>query len=308
MRIQTTEELLQPIRKVLICLDLTDIDLSLIRYASDLSRALLIEQIIFFHGIQAYSLPDAARKDFPDVETELKDMINESIQKSVKSCFGKDARWQVVIQVIYEDAAQAVVDYSGGKEIGLTVIGQKYGKDRQANYGHKIAALADSDVLIVPQDARPSKSPIMCAVDFSDASIRAFERALDISRSLLAPLICYAISDPSHAYFPASTLRSYKSETRRSAKAFEKFLTSYGLSPDQVPCRIEVTDQVRHENEAEKIYAATLQEKAGLIVVGASGEKEKTTSLLGHLCESFRLMEKEMPVMIVQSKSRKTFP
>jgi nucleotide-binding universal stress UspA family protein len=303
---QHREKLLQPVRHILACLDLTQIDPVLIGYAAFLARTLETRRVSFFHAIQAYDLPDRASKKFPDVETELKSMVLDEIRQSVDSSFESDCQWDIVTRVGYEDAAQEVVDYIQDRGIDLTLIGQKYGENRQARYSQKIASQAKSDILFVTPDAESSDSPILCAIDFSRASVRAFELCLDLSRSWGVELMCYFVSDPTRAYFPATTDRSSSHARGQSRKAFEKFLQGYGLSPEQVPCRIEIDGSM--SSAAEDIYQAALDEGAGLIVVGAQGDTTKVTSLLGNLCESFRLMKKEVPVMIVKQETRKKFP
>jgi len=306
MTAEYNPKLLQPVRHLLACLDLTDIDPVVIRYAAILAKALMVRRVSFFHAIQAYDLPDRTSKGFPDVETELKSMILDEIQQSVDSHFESDCQWDIVTRVGYEDAAQEVIDYIKDREIDLTLIGQKYGENRLARYSQKIAAQAESDILFVTQDTERLEDSVLCAIDFSNASVKAFELALDVSRACGGELICYFVSDPARAYFPATTDRSTSRDQQQSKKAFQQLFKHYDLNPDQVSCRIEINDQIN--NTAERIYEAAVEEEAGLIIAGAMGETSRVTSLLGNICESFRLMKKEIPVMIVKHESKKKFP
>lgn len=297
---------LQPVRNLLVCLDLTAIDTDLIRYAAFMAKTLPAQKVTFFHAIQAYDLPDRANRKFPDVETELNAMIRDELHKSVDANFEEKCQWEVATQVGYEDAATEILEFIQKKEIDLAIIGQKFGEDRQARYGHRIAAEAGSDILLVPQYAEKSIDPILCAIDFSDEAARAFERALDLARAWGVRVDCYYIFDSTRAYFPASTDRSSNYQLQQSRKAYEAYLEAYGLSEKEVPCRIEIGDQMA--SEAENIYHEALNKGARLIVVGARGDAGTVTTLLGNLCETFRLMEKEIPVMIVKNPPRRKFP
>ncbi|MCF8105134.1 MAG: universal stress protein [Desulfohalobiaceae bacterium] len=303
---RATASKLQPVRKILACLDLTDIDTSLIRYAGLLANTWQVGKIVFFHVIQAYDLPDKSDKKFPDPETELKRIISEQMQETVDRYFENGCHWEVVIRVGYEDAAGEVISYIKENAIDLALLGQKYGENREARYSRRIGAESETDILFVSQEAEKSRGPVLCALDFSEASGKAFERGLDVSRSWRTRLICYGISDPSRSYFPATTSRSSSRYQEQSRRACKDFLKQYDLSLDQVPCLIE--EDGRISNEAKNIYEAAVREKAGLIVVGAQGDTTNVTSLLGNLCETFRLMEKEIPVLIVKQASRKKFP
>lgn len=294
---------MQPVDNLLVCLDLTAIDAFMIRYAGFLAENLDVRHVSFFHVIQAYDLPDRASRRFPDVETELTDIVRDELHQSVDTRFDEHRSWDVVTEVGYEDAAQEIVEYIKDNDVDLTVIGQKSGENREGHYGQKVASEAPSDILFVPQDAAQIISPVLCAIDFSDESTRAFELSLDIKSAAEAALICYFVSDPSRAYFPASTTRSSQIHETQCRKTCQEFLDAYGFSLEDVACLIEAGDPMK--SAAENIYKTAQDNQAGLIVVGAQGDTATMTSLLGNLCESFRLLEKDIPVLIVKHARRR---
>ncbi|MFP4533822.1 MAG: universal stress protein [Desulfobacterales bacterium] len=296
---------LEPVRNLLVCLDLTAIDTHLISYAAFMARMLPAAKVTFFHAIQAYDLPDRGNRSFPDIETELNSIIREEMHKSVDSHFEEECQWDIATQVGYEDASREIVDYIKENKIDLTLIGQKFGENREARYSRKIAAEASSDLLFVPQYAEKSIDPILCAIDFSPQSVRAFERTLDMSRTWGVEMNCYFVCDPTRAYFPATTERSASHYQQQAKRAYEQFLKDYELSPADMPCRIETGHELT--SEAENIYQAAIDDNARLIVLGAQGDTANVTSLLGNLSESFRLMEKEIPVMVLKNPPRKKF-
>lgn len=296
---------LEPVRNLLVCLDLTAIDTHLISYAAFMARMLPAAKATFFHAIQAHDLPDRGKRSFPDIETELNSIIREEMHNSVDSHFEEECQWDIATQVGYEDASREIVDYIKKNEIDLTLIGQKYGENRQARYSRKIAAEASSDLLFVPQYAAKSIDPILCAIDFLSQSVRAFERTLDMSRTWGVKMNCYFVCDPTRAYFPATTERSASHYQQQAKRAYEQFLKDYELSPADIPCRIETGHELT--SEAENIYQAAIDDNARLIVLGAQGDTANVTSLLGNLSESFRLMEKEIPVMVLKNPPRKKF-
>jgi len=296
---------MQPVDNMLVCLDLTAIDSFMISYAGFLAEKLDIRHVSFFHVIQAYDLPDRASRRFPDMETELTDIVSDELHQLVDSHFDEQCRWDVVTEVGYEDAAQEIVEYIKDNDVDLTVIGQKSGENREGRYGQKVASEAPSDILFVPQHVAQAISPVLCAIDFSDESTRAFELSLDIKRFAGAAPICYFVSDPSRAYFPASTVRSSQLHEAQCRKTCEEFLQAYALSLNDVACLIEDGDPMK--STVENIYEAAKDNQAGLIVVGAQGDTSTMTSLLGNLCESFRLIEKDIPVLIVKHIHRRKF-
>ena len=284
---------------MLVCLDLTEIDRSLIRYASYLSQALELKKVIFFHAIQAYDLPDKSSKKFPDLESDLSTKIKSEINSVVSSHFKRNINTDVITRIENEDAANVIIDFTRKEEVDLALIGQKYGEDRSGHYGHKIAAEALTDLMFVPEDPELSLNKILCAVDLSKVSEKAFRRCLDISRAVDAPIICHYLYGTHKSYFPATTIRTKGVMEKKIRKRFRKFLKKFDLSPDDVELRLRVNEEFK--SQAEKLYDEAEEQKVDLLVVGAKGKTSVVTSLLGNVTERLRRMEKQMPVMIMKN-------
>ncbi|MEF8845559.1 MAG: universal stress protein [Bacteroidales bacterium] len=284
---------------MLVCLDLTEIDRSLIRYASYLSQALELKKVIFFHAIQAYDLPDKSSKKFPDLESDLSTKIKSEINSVVSSHFKRNINTDVITRIENEDAANVIIDFTRKEEVDLALIGQKYGEDRSGHYGHKIAAEALTDLMFIPEDPELSLNKILCAVDLSKVSEKAFRRCLDISRAVDAPIICHYLYDTHKSYFPATTIRTKGVMEKKIRKRFRKFLKKFDLTPDDVELRLRVNEEFK--SQAEKLYDEAEDQKVDLLVVGAKGKTSVVTSLLGNVTERLRRMEKQMPVMIMKN-------
>ena len=284
---------------ILVCLDLTDIDRSLIRYASYLSQTLELKKVIFFHAIQAYDLPDKSSKKFPDLESDLSTKIKSEINSVVSSHFKRNINTDVITRIENEDAANVIIDFTRKEEVDLALVGQKYGEDRSGHYGHKIAAEALTDLMFIPEDPELSLTKILCAVDLSKVSEKAFRRCLDISRAVNAPIICHYLYDTHKSYFPATTFRTKGVIEKKVRKRFRKYLNKFNLSPDDVELRVRVNEEFK--SQAEKLYEEAEEQKADLLVVGAKGKTSVVTSLLGNVTERLRRMEKQMPVMIMKN-------
>jgi nucleotide-binding universal stress UspA family protein len=284
---------------MLVCLDLTEIDRSLIRYASYLSQALELKKVIFFHAIQAYDLPDKSSKKFPDLESDLSTKIKSEINSVVSSHFKRNINTDVITRIENEDAANVIIDFTRKEEVDLALIGQKYGEDRSGHYGHKIAAEALTDLMFIPEDPELSLNKILCAVDFSKVSEKAFRRCLDISRAVDAPIICHYLYGTHKSYFPATTIRTKGVMEKKIRKRFRKFLKKFDLTPDDVELRLRVNEEFK--SQAEKLYDEAEEQKVDLLVVGAKGKTSVVTSLLGNVTERLRRMEKQMPVMIMKN-------
>ncbi|MGB3780245.1 MAG: universal stress protein, partial [Tunicatimonas sp.] len=77
----------EPFRSVLVALDLTEMDDSLICYAHMLSRVLPLERLFFVHVSQDLELPADLLKEYPGLLAPLDESIRADIQQKVNSYF-----------------------------------------------------------------------------------------------------------------------------------------------------------------------------------------------------------------------------
>ncbi len=291
------------LNKMLVSLDLTEIDAEMIQYAAFFSQILDFERVCFVHAIQAYDLPGKADKKFPEIHTSIRDTIETEIDRVVTSHFKKSTQTEIIIKTEEEDAARVVLEIIEKRKIGLTLIGQKYGTDREGKYGKKIALSTPSDLMFIPEKPPIAAKNILCAVDFSAESENAFRKALEISRVTGGTLTCFYIFDASKSYFPATTTQTSASMKKNAEKKFAKYLRKFGLSPAGTKGVIDINDRLT--SQAKKLYSKAEETDADLIIIGAKGQTSSVTSLLGNVTESLRRMEKGIPVLIVKNPKNK---
>jgi nucleotide-binding universal stress UspA family protein len=292
------------INKMLVSLDLTGIDAPMIDYASFLSRVLKIDKVYFVHAIQAYDLGRKGKK-LNEIKNSLNQNIRDEINSIVTQRFGEKTQTEVITKIEDENAAQAVLEVIRKKEIDLTLIGQKYGEDRENKYAKEISAKAQSDLLLIPEEATHKIEHIFCAVDFSKESEEAFRKALEMSKTVGARLSCYYVYDIRKMYFPLATDQSYASLEKRFYKKFEKFLTKFDVHLSDVKPRFNVNDKL--DNSAEKIYTHAFDDDADLIIIGTKGQAGAVISLLGNITENLMHIDTEIPVMIIKNRNKKRF-
>ena len=292
------------INKILVSLDLTEIDAPMIDYASFFSRVLKIDKVYFVHAIQAYDL-GRKEKNLNDIRNSLNATIRNEIDSIVNHRFGEKTKTEVITKIEDENAAQGILNVIREKGIDLTLIGQKYGEDRENKYAKEIAAEAESDLLLVPEEATHKIEHIFCAVDFSKDSEKAFQKALDMSKTIGARLSCYYVYDIRKVYFPAATDQSLTSLEKRFYKKFEKFLSRFNLSLSDVKPRFNVNEKL--DNSAEKIYTKAVDDNADLIIIGTKGQPGSVISLLGNITENLMHIDTEIPVIIIKNPKEKGF-
>ena len=86
------------IKKILVSLDLTDIDAHVINYASVLSRIFEIEKVYFVHAIQAYDLERKGKK-LDDIRRSLIHTIHNKIDETINRQFNENTQTKVITRL-----------------------------------------------------------------------------------------------------------------------------------------------------------------------------------------------------------------
>lgn len=280
------------INSMVVCLDLTRIDRHLMTYALFLGTHVHVKDIWLLHVIQAYDLSGSRESELQ----ELRATVVRTLEKQIQEYQTDSASIRIVVEIERENASRHVVDFANAREADLVVLGKKFGADRDARYSAHIASDSSADLLFVPENPKLSADRILCAIDFSSASKRAFAKALHVRESAGSQLSCYYLFDASRSYFPAATLRTSASLEQKLRKKAAAFLDDFGLTLDDIPCRIILGDPTATH---EKLIT---QQPSDLIILGAKGRVGNVTSLLGHAAESFRKSDIRTPVMVVRDR------
>jgi nucleotide-binding universal stress UspA family protein len=139
---------------------------------------------------------------------------------------------------------------------------------------------------------------ILCPVDFSESSVRAYDYAQSLARHYQAKLFLQHVVDfilPAYAYYaPASYLdelfQKSRDDAREYLQEFAKSHTKNGVQPECVVYDGTVTEGILSFAEAQKI---------DLIVMGTHGLKGHDRVTLGSVAEKV-LRKARCPVLVVR--------
>ena len=139
---------------------------------------------------------------------------------------------------------------------------------------------------------------ILCPIDFSESSVRAYDYAQSLARHYQATLLLQHVVDfivPPYAYYtPASYLevdfRKICADAREQLQEFAKSHTRNGVQPECFVQEGEVTDSVLSFAEAQMV---------DLIVMGTHGRRGFDRLTLGSVTEKV-LRKARCPVLVVR--------
>jgi nucleotide-binding universal stress UspA family protein len=290
-------------KHILACLDLTDMDINIINYAAYIGKTFECNDITFLHVLQAYDLPDANDAAYEEVKSSMYNYLEKEINKHLKKEIREKLAVKIAIRVEKRDASDEIINYIRNHKISLTVFGKKAEEIRKERYSARSIALAESDMLIVPETPPLILNRIVAATDFTRHSAEAFKIAAKIAKNNNAGLSCQYIYSLPKNYFPVSSKEAMydyiKNTARRKSKLFHKKYNKYFENTEYF------LEPVDYEKQHEQIIALAESTDANLIVLGAKGRTSAPTTLLGYMTKNLRKYKSPIPIMIIKNFSEK---
>lgn len=144
-----------PIKKLLVCLDLTSLDQTLITYAAFLAKANRVKKIYFTHIIKNLSLPAEVLEKFPDLMDRMLQEKKEEMIEEVGKYFPKGTSVEISYVVKEGNLSKKVLKLAASKSIDLILIGKK-----RTSTGHRssLPAYGKTGFMLTFHHSRTSKS------------------------------------------------------------------------------------------------------------------------------------------------------
>ncbi len=285
-------------KRVLVGLDLTEMDSLLIDYTAHISKLLEVEKVVFLHVAKDLDLPKEITDKYPDLLAPIDESIEGNISEKLK---GMDFGCPHDIEVREGDATEKIMRLTETKEIDLIIMGRKFGLKGKGVLPGKIAKLALSSIWFVPEGAAPIISKIVVPTDFSKTSKMALEKAVEIAEDLNAEVVLQnSFSVPSVYYKTGKTFEQFSEIMKKNAeKDLTEFMEGLPESYRNIPC-IHIQDE--EEEPSERAYEVARKEEADLIVIGSRGRTGIASILLGSIAEKMTLHKSNIPLLIIKQK------
>ena len=290
---------------ILVCLDLTEMDDSLIRYAAFLANKLKPESITFFHAVRPFDIPNEILKAFPELDEPIPEIIREELQEKVDNQFSPDVDLKISTIVQEGYATETIVKFTQQNNITLTLMGKKMGYQGSGGLVRKILGLIPSSVLLVSETAHEKIDNLLVRMDFSRISEMTLQMALRINQLTGASVSCHHVYKLPLSYFPQTQSeddeRLKKYVDRISNKEFHKFVKKYKHENDDIPFSFSIDTE---NEEAQILYRQALITGADMIVIGSIIKSELSDIIVDSTSEKLAESEKNIPVLIVNDRKQ----
>lgn len=294
-----------PIKRILVALDLSEIDPLLIQFASYISCSAGAEKVYFVNILRSIHIPNEVLKEFPDLITRAVADREKQITDLVDQHFEQPEG--IKRQYIVKDGqpAKKILQMVKDSDIDLVIAGKKKSMQGTGVLVQRLARRAGCSLLIVPESSTTKISRLLVPSDFSENAKLALETALTITEKNLPDVqinVQNVYSVPAGYHYTGKTYEAFSEIMKKHAKRdYKKFIKSIDLRGVKVK---DVYSLDKNDNKMRNIYDKALELKADGIVMGAKGRTAATALFLGSIAERAIQMNQQFPLLIVRPKGQ----
>lgn len=279
---------------ILVALDLSEMDDTLIRYASYISEVLQVEKVYFVHNIKKYEISELFEEQLKDIN--LDEVIGDELNDKVQELYTGKSDWEVLIS---EDPnTESLINYIANKyNIQLALIGNKNGVKGSGVIPGKLLRLLKCDILSIPLNAQTEIKNLWACTDFSASSRKIFQVTPIIQKSTSASLKAVHF-----LYLPAQ-FSPYLPKESMMPKV-EKHLQEKG---DKYLEKLNYTEPVelniisgRNSKVSDQIRVEANKNHVDMVMIADKGGNSFSSLLIGSVTEELFYEEFEMPLYIVK--------
>ncbi|CAM4145335.1 universal stress protein [Gillisia limnaea] len=282
------------IKNVLVALDLSEIDSTLIEYASFIAETLKVKKVYFVHNIKKYEISELFEEQLRDLN--LDEIIGDELNEKVEEKFTSSAQWEVLIS---EDPySESLINYIVDKyEIQLALIGNKNKLKGTGVVSGKLLRLLKCNILSIPKSAKPVITNIWAGTDFSSASKKIFEVAENLQKTTAAKVKAV------HVYNVPVQFSPYIQKEHLDLKIENHLKEKNDKFIEKIGFKGELTTEIipgRDSGVAAKLRSKAENSKVDLIIVGDKGRNTFSSLLVGSVTDELFNQDLEVPLWIVK--------
>ena len=290
----------------MVCLDLTEADNILLKYASFLCHHIPnLERVVVAHNIK-FDYPEEAEQILDNLKQPLPEVLQDIIEEKVKHHLTSPNTVKLKI-VIEADSSTPHVLARVARiwDSNLILVGRKGAYNGRGITPEKLLRLVkfETGLLMIPENVHFALHHILFPTDFSDNAMNALHFAQTISKHFDADIQgLHVMSIPAH-YFPFIPVdHVHKALLKSADKANQKFMRlaqEKGIIAADIPTNFIFSEGKRG---AEIINTEAQNQQANLIVISAHG-KNNRPNLLGNVTLQLIQTNMEVPLLILRRKN-----
>lgn len=293
-------------KRLMVALDFTLMDKTLIEYTAELAKLIKPEKIYFVNAQQRMEHANDLIADYPELITPVDERLEDKLRAVVAEHFTGLDQFDTGYQILDGPPMEELLEWTDIKNIDLLIVGRKRELRGSGVMPQRLTRKVMCSVLFVPQGKTFKLDELFLSNDFSENS----KMSLELVASLAAKnpdATVYSF----HAYqLPTGYYKTGKTEEEfaqimndNAVKKYNKQIEKTNLDGIHIT-PLFVLD--KHEEPAVLVNEVAHKKKADLVVIGAKGRTATTALFLGSVAEKLISVDTDIPLLVVKDKE-KTF-
>lgn len=289
--------MIAPLKKIIVCLDHTDMDQALIKNACSISKIAGTTQITFLNVIREFNMPEAVLKEFPHLIDKALDERKEEINTLIEKYFKCDVPTKIMVRQGGE--TKEILKAADEIKSDLIILGKK--KVSDSVLSTRVARRSPCNLLIIPEGTELKFDKIFIPVDFSDYSSLSLKRTLMLTEKLKSKIYLQNVYQvPSSYRYSGKTYQEFAEIMKGHASKDLEVLIKKVEKQDQelIPvCSLDKDGKI-----VDLVIKEAKKKNVDLIVMGAKGRTTTSALFIGSKSERMIRMNDSIPLMIIRKK------
>ncbi|SHO59659.1 universal stress protein [Algoriphagus zhangzhouensis] len=292
------------IKKLIVCLDQTTLDKTLIQYASFVAKVNQTKKVYFVNVIKNLSVPKEVLEEFPNLVENMINERQEAMETVVKENFGNTKNISLNYIVKEGSLSKKVLKLAEEKSADMIIIGRKVDLPGTGVASLRLARRASCSLMIVPENSVAKLSKILVPSDFSEYSKDALEEAIMIANKHgNVEIVCQNVfTVPSGYHFTGKSYEEFTQIMQMHAeinyKKFIRKIDTKGVKITPIYTKDEDDDPV------QEIVSKAMEIEADGIIIGAKGRTAATALFIGSMAERLIQYNDSMPLLVTRPKGK----
>jgi nucleotide-binding universal stress UspA family protein len=293
------------IKKLIVCLDLSEMDETLVKFASFIAKTNQTSKIYFTNVIRNLNIPKDVLKEFPNLINSMIDERKGEMQKIIDNHFDKSLDTELALVVKEGQLSKKILKLAHEKSVDMIIVGRKVTMIGTGVVTQRLARRASCSLLIVPEKSIPKIDRILVPSDFSDYSKDAMEEAILIAEKNggQVEIICQNVfTVPSGYHFTGKSYEEFTAIMQTHAEInYKKFIRKIDTKGfDITPIYTKDED----EDPVEDIIQKAIEIEADGIIIGAKGRTAATALFIGSMAERLIQLNDKFPLLVTRPKGK----
>ncbi|MDQ3394104.1 MAG: universal stress protein [Bacteroidota bacterium] len=285
-------------KKIMVCIDFTEIDEALIKYTEKLLGSFQIDSIVFLHIIQRKQSNFFGQSDDDNRKSvgAIKNELNNYLSNLTK---GFTQKW--LIDIFEGDINDKIFEATKKYDIDLLVMGRKHDLDDSEGLPKRTVKKSGCSVLLVPEAPVKEIKNLLVPIDFSEYAAFAVKVALALAGPA-AKVHCQHVYEVPSGYHRSG--KDYYEFAKVMAKHAENdtatFIKKYNLPKE----KLDFTNTLDENNTTAKIII-TFAKKNGIdfICMGSKGRTGAASIFMGSVADDIVSLNDIFPLLVVKKKN-----